>query len=96
MNREDFEAGKTSGQFEKLIGQFYQLFESKRRLDLIYEPEQKAAAYDELKFHIMKLKLVYDALLSELEKEQLRTCLPEGICFAGLIEILKAQTIEAA
>jgi hypothetical protein len=44
----------------------------------------------------MKLKLVYDALLSELEKEQLRACLPEGICFAGLIEILKAQTIEAA
>ncbi|MFO0116118.1 MAG: hypothetical protein ACK521_00345 [bacterium] len=34
--------------------------------------------------------------MSELEKEQLRACLPEEICFAGLIEIIKDQTIKAA
>jgi hypothetical protein len=96
MNREAFEKGNTSGELEKLIGQFYHTFDCKRRLDLLYEQEQKAAAFDELKFHIMKLKLVSEALLSKLEKEQLQACLPEGTSFEDLIEQVRKDTNRAA
>lgn len=44
----------------------------------------------------MKLKLVADGLLSQLEAEELRACLPDGVSFDDLIDSLKAQTIKAA
>lgn len=64
MNEENFALDTATGTLEKFIGQLYSLFESKRRLDLMHEPEQLAAGYDEFKFHLAKLNLMHDALLS--------------------------------
>lgn len=44
----------------------------------------------------MKLKLVSEALLSKLEKEQLQACLPEGTSFEDLIEQVRKDTNRAA
>jgi hypothetical protein len=54
----------------------------------MHEPERLDAGYDELKFHLMKLSLMHDALLSPLEVGQVDSCLPQDLSFSAIINLL--------
>jgi hypothetical protein len=82
------DGGQMTGEVEKFMGQFLALFECKRKVDLMHEPERLDAGYDELKFHLMKLSLMHDALLSPLEVGQVDSCLPQDLSFSAIINLL--------
>jgi len=48
-----------------LIQRLYQTLQVKQQIELRFEASQKAAGYDELRFSLMKLSLLYDLLNKE-------------------------------
>ena len=83
-NLEQLLAERSTGEFEKFMTQFISLLECKRRVDILHEPEQLMAAYDELKFHLLKLDLMYNALLKQFDIDLVNKEL-KGIEFAHLV-----------
>ena len=83
-NLEQLLAERSTGEFEKFMTQFISLLECKRRVDILHEPEQLMAAYDELKFHLLKLDLMYNALLKQFDIDLVKKEL-KGIEFAHLV-----------
>ena len=76
------------------MAQLYYIFQCKNKLDALYEPEQLEYSYDELKFQLLKLSLVYDSSLSKLEKATVQKCLPVGIdSFEQMIDELRESMI---
>ena len=83
-NLEQLLAERSTGEFEKFMTQFISLLECKRRVDILHEPEQLMAAYDELKFHLLKLDLMYNALLKQFDIDLVKKELKD-IEFAHLV-----------
>ena len=83
-NLEQLLAERSTGEFEKFMTQFISLLECKRRVDILHEPEQLMAAYDELKFHLLKLDLMYNALLKQFDIDLVKKELKD-IEFAQLV-----------
>lgn len=77
---------RSTGEFEKFMTQFISLLECKRRVDILHEPEQLMAAYDELKFHLLKLDLIYNAVLTKFDIDLVKKELPKGAQFHHLVK----------
>lgn len=86
-NLEQLVAERSTGEFEKFMTQFISLLECKRRVDILHEPEQLMAAYDELKFHLLKLDLMYNALLKKFDIDLVQKEL-KHVKFAHLVKDL--------
>lgn len=80
-NLEQLVTERSTGEFEKFMTQFISLLECKRRVDILHEPEQLMAAYDELKFHLLKLDLMYNAVLKKCDIDLVKKELPKNITF---------------
>lgn len=50
---------------DALIQRLYRVLQVKQQTELRFEPLQKAAGYDEVRFQLMKLSLLYDAISAE-------------------------------
>jgi hypothetical protein len=50
---------------DSLVQRLYQTLQIKQQTELRFEASQKAAGYDELRFSLMKLSLLYDSLNKE-------------------------------
>ena len=61
-----------STQLKDLMKQFADFFERKDRVDHLFEPEYLIAANDELKLSLMKLSLMHDVKLSEIDMEKVQ------------------------
>ena len=58
-----------STQLEEFIQQAVILMQSRNKLDALYETEQLVSSYDELKFQILKLKMIHDSKLSDFDRQ---------------------------
>jgi hypothetical protein len=85
-NLEQLVTERSTGEFEKFMTQFISLLECKRRVDILHEPEQLMAAYDELKFHLLKLDLMYNAVLKKCDIDLVKKELPKNITFQYLVK----------
>ena len=50
---------------DTLVNRMYQLLQLKQSVQLKFEPSQRAAGYDELRFSLMKLNLLFESLSKE-------------------------------
>ena len=55
------------------VTQMAKFFEEKDRSDHLHETDQLIAANDELKLSLLRLSMIYDIKLSEVEKEILNS-----------------------
>ena len=85
-NLEQLVSERSTGEFEKFMTQFISLLECKRRVDILHEPEQLMAAYDELKFHLLKLDLMYNAVLKKIDIDLVKKELPKNMTFQYLVK----------
>lgn len=85
-NLEQLVTERSTGEFEKFMTQFISLLECKRRVDILHEPEQLMAAYDELKFHLLKLDLMYNAVLKKIDIDLVKKELPKNMTFQYLVK----------
>ena len=53
---------------DALVSRMYQVLQLKQSVQLRFEASQRAAGYDELRFQLMKLSLLYDSLSSECKE----------------------------
>ena len=58
----------------------------KQQTELRFEPLQRAAGFDEIRFQIMKLSLLYDSLNEECKKYVDEFCRPSASDFKGLLQ----------
>lgn len=54
------------------------MMRTKDRLDVVYEPEQIAAAKDEIKYQLLKLQVQFHSDLTAEESKLVEKCMPEG------------------
>ena len=53
---------------DAFVKKMFQVFQIKQQTELRYEPEQKVAGNDELRFQMMKLSLLHDTLSKDCQK----------------------------
>ena len=67
-----------SSQLEEFMSQALILMQTRNKLDALYETEQLLSSYDELKFQILKLKMIHDSKLSDFDRQVVQRTLPDS------------------
>lgn len=64
----------------------YQVLQLKQSVQLKFEPAQRAAGYDELRFNLMKLSLLYDSLSKESREYLDSQARPAAVDFKAVLQ----------